>query len=202
MTLYDDLGVSPDASKKDIEKAYRAKAMKQHPDQGGDKEKFQALTIAYSVLKDPERRARYDRTGETNTPRSRQDTLFRMLLVEGFTRSDHPISMILKKIDSDRKDGEKARDQLNGKKATLQRRLDKFLKLNNNDLVKETIEGAIAHLDHEIQNLTEQLDMLTRLANDFKEFKEEQEQQFNYGSAKVDKEQFMRMYLDSFGGTT
>src|SRR5690606_22041935 len=103
-------------------KAYRAKAMKQHPDRGGDKEEFQVLTLAYSVLKDPERRARYDRSGETDSPRSEQDQLFRMLLIEGFNRSDTPINTILKKIASDQKDGEKARDQLKGKKATLQRR--------------------------------------------------------------------------------
>lgn len=66
--LYRVLGVSPDASRDEIKKAYREAALKHHPDRNpGDEEaeeRFKEAAEAYSVLGDPERRARYDRFGE------------------------------------------------------------------------------------------------------------------------------------------
>lgn len=61
------LGLARDASEADIKKAYRKLAMEYHPDrnQSGDaEEKFKEITEAYEVLKDPEKRARYDRYGK------------------------------------------------------------------------------------------------------------------------------------------
>ncbi|KAF4723908.1 DnaJ (Hsp40), sub A, member 4 [Perkinsus olseni] len=62
--FYDVLGVKKDASKADIKKAYRKLALKEHPDKGGDPEKFKELTRAYEVLSDEQKRARYDKFGE------------------------------------------------------------------------------------------------------------------------------------------
>lgn len=66
--LYQTLGVPEDASPEAIKSAYRALAMKHHPDKGGDAEKFGEITLAYDVLSDPERRKVYDETGVTGTP--------------------------------------------------------------------------------------------------------------------------------------
>ncbi|MDX1618797.1 MAG: molecular chaperone DnaJ, partial [Balneolaceae bacterium] len=64
---YDILGVSKDASDEDIKKAYRKLAMKYHPDRNsGDEDaekKFKEASEAYEVLRDSEKRARYDRYG-------------------------------------------------------------------------------------------------------------------------------------------
>lgn len=65
MSLYDDLGVSNDASFDEIRSAYRKRAMGCHPDLGGDREEFERIQNAHDVLSDAERRARYDQTGET-----------------------------------------------------------------------------------------------------------------------------------------
>ena len=66
--LYQVLGVARDASEADIKKAYRKLAMEYHPDRNnGDKsaeEQFKAVTEAYDVLRDADKRARYDRFGE------------------------------------------------------------------------------------------------------------------------------------------
>ncbi len=64
---YEVLGVSKDASERDIKKAYKRLAMKYHPDRTqGDKEleeKFKEVQEAYEVLTDPQKRAAYDQYG-------------------------------------------------------------------------------------------------------------------------------------------
>jgi curved DNA-binding protein len=63
---YATLGVSRDASQEDIQRAYRKLARKYHPDvnkEANAEEKFKEVGEAYEVLKDPEKRAKYDRYG-------------------------------------------------------------------------------------------------------------------------------------------
>ncbi len=64
---YDVLGVSRTASADEIKKSYRRMAMKHHPDRNkGDasaESKFKEVKEAYEVLKDPDKRATYDRFG-------------------------------------------------------------------------------------------------------------------------------------------
>ena len=65
---YDVLGVSRNASDDDIKRAYRELARKYHPDSNPDPaavEQFKEVTRAYEVLRDPERRRRYDVFGDT-----------------------------------------------------------------------------------------------------------------------------------------
>lgn len=65
---YAVLGVPRDASDDDIKKAYRRLAMQWHPDRNGGareaEEKFKDITEAYDVLRDPQKRAAFDRYGE------------------------------------------------------------------------------------------------------------------------------------------
>ncbi|MGH7248324.1 MAG: molecular chaperone DnaJ, partial [Pseudomonadota bacterium] len=64
---YDILAVDRSASESDIKTAFRKQAMKCHPDRNpGDKEserKFKEVNEAYEVLKDPDKRAAYNRFG-------------------------------------------------------------------------------------------------------------------------------------------
>jgi len=64
---YEILGISRDADKTEIKKAYRKMAIKYHPDKNPDdkeaENKFKEAAEAYEVLSDEQKRARYDRYG-------------------------------------------------------------------------------------------------------------------------------------------
>ncbi len=64
---YQTLGVARSADEKEIKKAYRKLAQKYHPDKNpGDKaaeQRFKEINEAYTVLSDPDKRAKYDRFG-------------------------------------------------------------------------------------------------------------------------------------------
>ncbi|MDX3697381.1 J domain-containing protein [Streptomyces europaeiscabiei] len=65
--FYEVLGVPRTADRDEIQRAYRALARRYHPDVNKDpqaEERFKEVNEAFSVLSDPEQRARYDRFGE------------------------------------------------------------------------------------------------------------------------------------------
>jgi len=94
-TYYDILGVTVAAPPEIISAVYRAwmKAMKIHPDLGGDEEMAKAINEAYDTLKDPERRAAYDARlraeesrlfgSERRAPRTRVDATIAYCLSAG-----------------------------------------------------------------------------------------------------------------------
>ena len=80
---YATLGVDKSATEKEIKKAYRKLANQYHPDKNpGDKsaeEKFKEINEAYEVLKDPEKRKKYEQLGAD----------WEMYQKTGFDRSQH-----------------------------------------------------------------------------------------------------------------
>lgn len=72
MSYYQLLGVPRTATEADIKKAYRKLAMELHPDKNPDPQaesRFKEITEAYEVLRDPEKRAVYDRYGKAGFSR-------------------------------------------------------------------------------------------------------------------------------------
>ena len=61
---YEVLGIAKSASDDEIKKAFRKLAVKFHPDKkGGDEAKFKEINEAYEILKDKQKRQRYDQFG-------------------------------------------------------------------------------------------------------------------------------------------
>ena len=85
MTHYDTLGVPRDADSAAIKRAYRKKSRAAHPDKGGDHTAMVAVNRAFDTLSDPEKRARYDATGEDDKPQRGIDDQARDAVMQIFT---------------------------------------------------------------------------------------------------------------------
>ncbi len=64
---YTILEIEKSASQKEIKTAFRTLAHKHHPDKGGNEKKFKEINTAYQTLSDKEKRAQYDRFGQSST---------------------------------------------------------------------------------------------------------------------------------------
>ena len=60
MNHYQTLGIEPTASEAEVKQAFKEKAMKTHPDKGGNEEQFKMVNEAYATLRDQDKRAMYD----------------------------------------------------------------------------------------------------------------------------------------------
>jgi molecular chaperone DnaJ len=75
---YEILGVSKESTKEEIKKAYKKLALKNHPDRGGDAEKFKEISEAYAVLSDEDKKGQYDQYGhQAFDQRFSQEDIFR-----------------------------------------------------------------------------------------------------------------------------
>lgn len=99
--LYEQLGVPKSASKEDIKKAYKKKALETHPDRGGDPEEFKQVNHAYTVLQEDDTRRRYDQLGDegfeasggvsggSGGPQMNPNDIFQQFFGQGFNFNFH-----------------------------------------------------------------------------------------------------------------
>ena len=118
--LYALLGVRRNARPETIHAAYRDRSKSAHPDTGGDAETFAKIKLAHDVLMDPDRRAKYDATGQYD--QNTADNAMAELLSDLAWALDAALSMI--------PDGQDAThfDMVEGMRNALKSRLADFAK--------------------------------------------------------------------------
>lgn len=67
MDLYAILKIKRNVKPETIKKAFRRRSMQTHPDRGGTQAEFEQVRLAYAILSDPAKKARYDATGEIDS---------------------------------------------------------------------------------------------------------------------------------------
>ena len=90
MDYYKLLNVSKEASDSEIKKSYRKLAKENHPDKGGDAEKFKQIAEAYEVLSNKDKRTQYDTFGKYDgnvniNPFEIFESMFRDIGLDGST---------------------------------------------------------------------------------------------------------------------
>lgn len=107
---YEVLGISRDADKNTIKKAYRKLAKKYHPDtnQGNAQaaERFKEATEAYNILSDPEKKKMYDQFGHLHSMEAVQQVVLMVALIAEMEavltsmqdRTVHSMNIILKEM--------------------------------------------------------------------------------------------------------
>jgi molecular chaperone DnaJ len=89
---YDILGVNENASQDDIKKKYRKLAKENHPDTGGNEEKFKKISTAYDVLGDDQKRQQYDQEMKNPFGSSQNfNDIFNSMFGDGYNTNQRPV---------------------------------------------------------------------------------------------------------------
>lgn len=179
MTLYDVLGVESDASLTEIKKAYKKRAAIYHPDRNEGsieyKEKFQEIQEAYSVLKDPLRRKKYDDTGSTETGPSPRDVAYtvisslfiRFLQENNYVQKDY-VHSVVNELKRTRRT---CLGELEFAKDKLKRFCDILTHLKVPEEIQEILDGEEARLKqnvHQVESSLGSVDIALEIIEDCK----------------------------------
>lgn len=146
MELYDNLGVSKEATPEEIKKAYRDQSKIHHPDKGGDAAEFRKVQRAYDLLSDSEKRSRYDRGEDMDSVESGVDPVVN-ILANLFTQ-------VLQVTDPDTTDiFKEMRKSLNNTLIELKKQIEKSKKVINKlekvkARIKVDVESIFAQTIH------------------------------------------------------
>lgn len=133
--LYAVLGVEKGDTLPNLKAAYRQRARETHPDLGGDPDTFRDVVFAWNILNDPDKKKRYDETGEIDFeyPRVTQKHLIKMLsdaieiVLEEVERTGMPIEAL--NIAATLK--EQARTHIGMQKAELEKVVERIRQIEH-----------------------------------------------------------------------
>lgn len=175
MDPYNTLNIPIDATQAEVKAAYRKAAQQSHPDRnGGDAEAFHEIMKAYDILRDPERRHRYDTEGVTEEPVPQADPAVNQLMnlftwaldqnVKGdiIEQCRKQIHKVLGNISQERQKADAQRMRLDAKlnritcdeetnlyEGILQSRIDKCeVQIEYCNTEQKTMERVLELLDH------------------------------------------------------
>ena len=150
---YATLGVARDASPSEVKKAYRRRAKKAHPDQGGSNTEMVAVNEAWQVLGDDERRQHYDRTGNDELP-SMRDRAHRTLgefFAAALGKDAANLLVAVHQMLDMQRDEAKAQISMNGHKvAKLMARRGKVRTKTMPNALHQLIDAAVKALNEQI----------------------------------------------------
>jgi len=157
--LYDILGVPPDASEAEIRAAYRSRAKKAHPDAGGSAGEFSELGAAVRVLTNPDARARYDRTGETDDPAGNIDAealgilsqILTPVMVDEAAKYTDVIGRMRRAVNEEKHKCTTARKELEGHAKRLDQFVARFTKRPDNDVLGRLMADKLKALHRGIE---------------------------------------------------
>lgn len=180
---YEELGVDRSASTDEINLAYRKQARRHHPDKGGEREKFERIGTAVAILRDPEKRAKFDRDG-TVDDRPEQDeraqafglinghlgAIVNEYVQSGFAPEKNPEALDVIKvvrtmlhIELEQAQGMVA---IGKKHAALLKRMKRRLTRRKNatgaDLITAAIDQQMANSQRQVEAITEGLELHKR----------------------------------------
>lgn len=137
---YEVLGVKRDATPDEIKKAYRAKSLENHPDQGGDEELFKEISAAYRILSSPEERFFYDSHGYARG--DKENPMARALqFIEAAFLDILQHNRKCNVIDQSLKVAEEAKRQLHNDIVGENRKLDKWNRYRNRVVLKNNAKS-------------------------------------------------------------
>ena len=184
MNLYDILGIDPTATQNEIRDAYRERIKESHPDRGGTDGECRAVEMAYQVLRDPERRTKYDQTGECDDPINQESQQISSLLVatlfevlEGIASwggkpSEHNVTSKMKElIEKGKKQIEGARN--NTKKAieAMKETADRFEVDSGENVLKQALLSQIQLQENNLEQQNTQLELADKTLAELKRFR-------------------------------
>jgi curved DNA-binding protein CbpA len=171
-TLYDLLGCARDATAAEIKAAYRQRAKTAHPDAGGSADEFAAITRAYDILFDPEKRRHYDETGRA--PDDPQDQaalhvidqiLSKILDAAGDEALHQDLAAIVRsEIDRNLKHLESNLTKAPKLRSLLLRVQERFETDAAADFVREMLAGKLRDIELQEAQVRGQMKALTRAA--------------------------------------
>ena len=169
MKLYDILGVSNSATPSEIKKAYRTLSKKYHPDkEGGDEDKFKEIAEAYEVLSNPEKRKRYDETGEYGKEKSFAtgfmgfiSQVIMPVIEGGMTMNCDLFGKIASVISDIKAQGDSKLKECKSSKENIEDALERLkMKEEGEDLMAQVMKSKLTYWDKMIAQVESELEFL------------------------------------------
>ena len=162
---YETLGVPRDASAAEIKAAYRRAAKANHPDKaGGDGTRMTQINKAYETLSDPERRARYDATGDDAAPDSLEKKardMLQQLLMAAATAPEqiNCVRWAGDQLETVRADAREKLRQQHKDDARLKKRRAAVTVKSGDNLIHSIIDGHLAAIEANVAAINEHLEV-------------------------------------------
>lgn len=183
--LYNNLGVDKNATPDEIKKAHRKGVKENHPDKGGDPEKFAMIQHAYEILSDEDRRKRYDETGDDEAPRDEFMMRFasfleaEVLSILEKNKSfhidivEHGCRTLLKQITNSEFQIPQYQEHI----AKLERAITRIKSKNGNTLMVTLIKEKIKLYNTKIDQLKQSIEFCNRAIDELMEYEFQIEEQ-------------------------